>query len=141
MSVLMPCQRTKNVSLERVLIGWRRKRLLEQTGLLVQSQAEGEKGPRVPQWQAREWRTRGATLTVWVDGPGKKRHGRLERRELWALSDPELNGYAGEFGSGGGGLAASPAGMPAGAAVDGEGAEPGDGKLCAHQSARHRRRS
>ena len=42
----------------------------------------------------------GAILTVWVDGgPGKKRHGRLERRELWALSDPELNGYAGSSGA------------------------------------------
>jgi predicted transposase YbfD/YdcC len=36
---------------------------------------------------------------VWVDGPGKKRHGRLERRELWALSDPELNDYAGSSGA------------------------------------------
>ena len=36
---------------------------------------------------------------MWVDGPGKKRHGRLERRELWALSDPELNGYAGSSGA------------------------------------------
>ena len=36
---------------------------------------------------------------MWVDGPGKKRHGRLERRELWALSDPELNDYAGSSGA------------------------------------------
>ena len=37
-------------------------------------------------------------MTVWVDDPGKQRHGRLERRELWALADPELNGYAGSSG-------------------------------------------
>ena len=37
-------------------------------------------------------------MTAWMDDPGKQRHGRLERRELWALADPELNGYAGSSG-------------------------------------------
>ena len=32
---------------------------------------------------------------MWVDDPLKEGHGRLERRELWALADPELNSYAG----------------------------------------------
>ena len=50
-------------------------------------------------WQAREWRARGATLRVGMDAPSKQRHGRRERRELWALADPELNGYAGSAGS------------------------------------------
>ena len=36
-----------------------------------------------------------------VDAPPKQRHGRWERRELWALSDPELNGYAGSAGTAG----------------------------------------
>ena len=49
-------------------------------------------------WQAEEWRERGAELTVWVDVSPKQRHGRWERRELWALSGPELNEYAGSAG-------------------------------------------
>ena len=36
-----------------------------------------------------------------VDAPPKQRHGRWERRELWTLSDPELNGYAGSAGTAG----------------------------------------
>ena len=54
--------------------------------------------PYLPGWQ-REWRARGAKLTVWADAPVKRRHGRLERRELWALADPELNGYVGSAGT------------------------------------------
>ena len=50
-------------------------------------------------WHRREWEERGATLTVWVDAWPKQRHGRLERRELWALADPELNSYAGSTGT------------------------------------------
>ena len=42
---------------------------------------------------------RGATLTAWVDARPKQRHGRRERRELRALADPELNGYAGSAGT------------------------------------------
>ena len=56
-------------------------------------------GPTVPPWLAAEWQARGATLTVWADAPVKRRHGRLERRELWALADPELNGYVGSAGT------------------------------------------
>ena len=52
-------------------------------------------------WQVQEWWERGATLTVGVDAPPKQRHGRWERRELWTLSDPELNGYAGSAGTAG----------------------------------------
>ena len=36
---------------------------------------------------------------MWVDAPPKQRHGRREQRELWALADPELNGYAGSAGT------------------------------------------
>ncbi len=36
---------------------------------------------------------------MWVDVSPKQRHGRWERRELWALSDPEVNRYAGSAGS------------------------------------------
>ena len=49
----------------------------------------------MPPWLAREWRGRGAKLTVWVDDPEKQRHGRLERRKLRALAEPGFNGYAG----------------------------------------------
>ena len=56
-------------------------------------------GPTVPPWLVAEWRARGAKLTVWADAPVKRRHGRLERRELWALADPELNGYVGSAGT------------------------------------------
>ena len=34
-----------------------------------------------------------------MDAPPKRRHGRLERRELWALADPALNGYVGSAGT------------------------------------------
>ena len=45
-------------------------------------------------------RERGATLTVWVDACPKQRHGRLERAgTVWALADPELNGYTGSAGT------------------------------------------
>ena len=56
-------------------------------------------GPTVPPWLAADWLARGATLTVWLDAPPKRRHGRLERRELWALADPELNAYVGSAGT------------------------------------------
>ncbi len=36
---------------------------------------------------------------VGVDASSKRRHGRLERRELWALADPEVNEYAGSAGT------------------------------------------
>lgn len=49
-------------------------------------------------WQREDWRRRGARLTTVLDAPGKARHGRLERRELWALADPELNAYVGSAG-------------------------------------------
>ncbi len=52
----------------------------------------------MPFWQAREWRKRGATLTVYVDESPKQCHGRWERREMWALADPELNRYVGSAG-------------------------------------------
>ena len=50
-------------------------------------EAEVGNSPRVRPWQAQEWRERGATLTAWVDASPKQRHGRRERREVWALSD------------------------------------------------------
>lgn len=42
--------------------------------------------------------TTGAKFSVAVDAPGKARHGRLERRQLWALYDPQLNSYVGSAG-------------------------------------------
>lgn len=47
----------------------------------------------VPPWQAREWRQAGVTFTTALDAPAKPAHGRRERRELWALADPDLNAY------------------------------------------------
>jgi len=41
---------------------------------------------------------RGVTLRVALDAPVKARHGRLERRELLALADAELNSYIGSAG-------------------------------------------
>lgn len=52
----------------------------------------------VPYWLAQEWHSRGVQLTSAVDAPAKIRHGRLERRELWALADPEVNSYVGSAG-------------------------------------------
>ena len=37
-------------------------------------------------------------FTAVVDAPAKAAHGRRERRELWALADPELNAYVGSAG-------------------------------------------
>ena len=34
-----------------------------------------------------------------MDAPPKQSHGRREQRELWALADPELNGYADSAGT------------------------------------------
>ena len=62
--------------------------LLELRGLVGQ--------PYLPGWQRSGEQ---AKLTVWADAPVKRRHGRLERRELWALADPELNGYVGSAGT------------------------------------------
>lgn len=52
-----------------------------------------------PLWEQRAWRERGAALTVAVQAPAKPAHGRLERRELWALADPIRAGQAGELGT------------------------------------------
>ena len=62
-------------------------------------ETEGGNGPRVAPWQVWEWRERGATLTMRVDATPKWCHGQWERRELWALSGPELNGYTGSPGT------------------------------------------
>jgi hypothetical protein len=50
-------------------------------------------------WEQRRWQGRGAVLTVAVQAPAKPAHGRLERRELWALADPVWNGQVGELGT------------------------------------------
>ena len=86
-------------------------------------------GPTVPPWLAAEWRARGAKLTVWADAPVKRRHGRLERRELWALADPELNGYVGSAGTVGerGRICNR---LPARAPAGREGQETGGCELC-----------
>jgi len=48
---------------------------------------------------AAQWRERGATLTTARDTPPKAAHGRVERRELWALADPAWNAAVGTTGS------------------------------------------
>ncbi|MCL4543772.1 MAG: hypothetical protein M1118_04095 [Chloroflexi bacterium] len=50
-------------------------------------------------WEQRLWQERGAVLTVAVQAPAKPAHGRLERRDLWALGDPAWNGQVGELGT------------------------------------------
>lgn len=57
----------------------------------------------VPPWQAREWREAGVTFTTALDAPAKPAHGRRERRELWALADPDLNAYLSRAGAPGAG--------------------------------------
>ncbi len=52
-----------------------------------------------PVWEQRLWQERGAVVTVAVQAPAKPAHGRLERRELWALSDPVWNQQVGELGT------------------------------------------
>jgi predicted transposase YbfD/YdcC len=46
----------------------------------------------------RQLARRGVRVTVYVQAPGKPAHGREERRELWALSDPDLNERLGDWG-------------------------------------------
>lgn len=52
----------------------------------------------MPRWLREDWGARGASLTAVVDAQAKAGHGRVERRELWALADPELNVYVGSAG-------------------------------------------
>lgn len=52
-----------------------------------------------PIWEQRRWRERGGVLTVAAQAAPKLAHGRLERRELWALGDPVWNGQVGELGT------------------------------------------
>jgi predicted transposase YbfD/YdcC len=54
--------------------------------------------PRVTPLQQAQWEARGAVFTWHVEASSKTEHGRVERRELWALSDPELNSYVGSSG-------------------------------------------
>jgi hypothetical protein len=51
----------------------------------------------VPPWLKREWEEEGVTFTRAHDV--SKGHGRREVRECWALSDPQMNGYAGSGGA------------------------------------------
>jgi predicted transposase YbfD/YdcC len=55
--------------------------------------------PQIPAWMAADWKQRGVTLTTAYQASTKKQHGRIERREMWVLSDPELVAYAGSAGS------------------------------------------
>ncbi len=52
-----------------------------------------------PVWEQRAWHERGAALTAAVQAPRKASHGRVERRELWALADPAWNRQMGELGT------------------------------------------
>lgn len=53
----------------------------------------------MPAWVAADWERRGVTLTVAYQACTKTRHGRIERRELWVLQDPEVTAYAGSAGT------------------------------------------
>ena len=55
--------------------------------------------PRVPGWIQSDWERRGVTLTVAYQACLKAHHGRLERCEMWVLSDPELAAYVGSAGT------------------------------------------
>src|SRR6266852_2276774 len=55
--------------------------------------------PNVPEWIKEDWRRRGVTLSTAYQASTKAHHGRIERREMWVLSDPELAGYAGSTGT------------------------------------------
>src|SRR6266702_232327 len=54
---------------------------------------------QVPGWLKSDWEQRGVTLTVAYQAGTKARHGRIERREMWVLWDPELAGYVGSAGT------------------------------------------
>jgi predicted transposase YbfD/YdcC len=51
----------------------------------------------IPPYQAREWQEEGVVFERHRDTAIG--HGRLEEREIWTLSDPEINGYAGSAGT------------------------------------------
>jgi predicted transposase YbfD/YdcC len=51
----------------------------------------------IPPYQAREWQDAGVVFERHRDT--SVGHGRLEEREIWTLSDPEINGYAGSAGT------------------------------------------
>jgi predicted transposase YbfD/YdcC len=54
-------------------------------------------GGAPPAWLEREWERDGVTFSRHREvSPG---HGRTEGREAWALSDPEMNRYAGSAGA------------------------------------------
>lgn len=53
----------------------------------------------VPPWLLREWAEGEVTFSRYRETDTG--HGRSEEREAWALSDPELNAYAGSTGSAG----------------------------------------
>lgn len=58
----------------------------------------GGDGGEVPTWLEQEWKEEGVAFSR--SGPEvTKGHGRIEVREAWALSDPELNGYVGSTGT------------------------------------------
>lgn len=55
--------------------------------------------PTLPRWLAQAFEERGARLSVAVDAPAKARHGRYERRIVWALADPAQNARVGDTGT------------------------------------------
>lgn len=46
----------------------------------------------------RRLQRQGMQVTAYLDAPQKRSHGRFERREVWALHWPQLNGYIGSCG-------------------------------------------
>jgi predicted transposase YbfD/YdcC len=51
----------------------------------------------IPTWLQREWTEGGIVFSHYRETDTG--HGRIEEREAWALSDPELNGYVGSAGT------------------------------------------
>jgi len=56
-------------------------------------------GGPIPPSRRREWEETGAVFSEDLDGSRKRRHGRVEEREVWALSHPERNRDMGTWGA------------------------------------------
>lgn len=54
--------------------------------------------PLLPEPLQRRLGRQGVQVTAYLDAPCKMAHGRFERREVWAMYNPELNRHAGEAG-------------------------------------------
>jgi hypothetical protein len=64
-------------------------------------QAEHLPEPLLPPEVQRRLEGRGMQVSAYLDAPQNPSHGRFERREVWALHWPALNGYVGSSGDAG----------------------------------------